>query len=57
MATQTSRLLVKAKDFSQDRSELEKRVKEISGNENAEIIQLREKKDSKDELYYEIEIR
>lgn len=57
LATQTSRLLVKAKDFSQDRSELEKRVKEISGNENAEIIQLREKKDSKDELYYEIEIR
>jgi len=56
-ATQTSRLIVKAKDFSPDRNELEKRVKEETGNPNAEIINLNERADASGEIFYEIEIR
>lgn len=57
LATQTSRLIVKAQDFSLEKSEMERRVKEISGNENAEIITWREKKTPKGEIFYEIDIR
>jgi len=57
LATQTSRLIVKAKDFSPDRNELEKRVRSEIGNPNAEIIQLNERKDASGEVFYEIEVR
>lgn len=57
LATQTSRLIVKAKDFSPLESELEKRVKEMSGNPNAEIVEMREKKNADGEVVYEIDIR
>ncbi len=57
LATQTSRLIVKAKDFSPVESEREKRVKELSGNPNAEIIQWHERKNADGEVFYEIELR
>lgn len=58
LATQTSRLVVKAQDFPiSERAEMEKRVKEISGNDNAEIVTWREKQTPKGEVFYEIEIR
>jgi hypothetical protein len=57
LATQTSRLIVKAKDFSPDRKEMEKRVREETGNPNAEIIKLSEHRDAGGEIIYEIEIR
>jgi hypothetical protein len=57
LATQTSRLIVKAKDFSPDRNELEKRVREETGNPSAEIIKLSERRDASGEIFYEIEIR
>jgi hypothetical protein len=57
LATQTTRLIVKAKDFSPDKSECEKRVREISGNSNAQIVDWREKTNADGELIYEIEIR
>ena len=57
LATQTARLIVKAQDFSQDKNELEKRVRELSGNPNAEITDLHEKRDSDGNTFYEIEIR
>jgi hypothetical protein len=57
LATQTSRLIVKAKDFSPDRKEMEKRVREETGNPNAEIIKLNERADASGEIFYEIEIR
>jgi hypothetical protein len=44
LATQTSRLIVKAEDFPLEKNQLEKRVKELSGNENAEILDWHEKK-------------
>lgn len=57
LATQTSRLIVKAKDLSPVESERKKRVKELSGNPNAEIIQLNERKNADGEVFYEIEFR
>ena len=57
LATQTSRLIVKAKDFSTIESEREKRIKELSGNPNAEIIELHERKNDDGEVFYEIEFR
>lgn len=57
LATQTAKLVVKAKDFSPDRNELQKKVKDLSGNENAEIIEWHERKDANGEVFYEIEIR
>lgn len=57
LATQTSRLIVKAQDFSTVESERKKKVKELSGNPNAEIIELKERRNDGGELYYDIEIR
>ena len=57
LATQTSRVIVKARDFSLEQSEREKRVREISGNPNAQIVEWREKQNADGELIYEIEIR
>lgn len=57
LATRTARLIVKAQDISTDKSEMEKKVKELSGNPNAEILGLREKKNADGETFYEIDIR
>ena len=57
LATRTSRLIVKAQDFSPEKSEIERRVRELSGNENAEILSMRERKTTKGETFYEIDIR
>ncbi|HEY8559338.1 MAG TPA: hypothetical protein VIL74_02960 [Pyrinomonadaceae bacterium] len=57
LATQTSRLIVKAKDFSPDRDKLEKFVRDETGDPHAEIIKLSERTDANGEIIYEIEIR
>lgn len=57
LATRTSRLIVKAQDFSPEKNEMERRVKEMSGNENAEILAMRERVNTKGETFYEIDIR
>ena len=57
LATQTSRLIVQQADFSPDRGVLEKRVREISGNPNAEILGWHEKVNGRGETVYEIDIR
>lgn len=57
LATQTARLIVKAQDFSPEKSEIEKRAKELSGNPNAEVLEWREKTNADGETFYEIEIR
>ena len=36
---------------------MQQRVKEISGNENAQILAMRERKNSKGETFYEIDIK
>ena len=57
LATQTARLIVKAQDFSLEKAEMQRRVRELSGNPNAEILDFHEKKDSNGITFYEIEIR
>jgi hypothetical protein len=57
VATQTSRLIVQQKDFSPDRAVLTRRVRELSGRPDAEIVALHERKNSDGETIYEIEIR
>lgn len=57
LATRTSRLIVKAQDFSPEKSEIQRRVKELSGNENAEILAMRERVNTHGETFYEIDIR
>jgi len=56
-ATQISRLIVKVQDFSPDRNEMNKRIKDLSGNPNAEILEWHELKNEKGETFYEIDIR
>lgn len=55
LTTQTSQLIVKAKDISPARNELEKRVRRENSNPNAEIIKLNEHAD--DEIFTRIEVR
>lgn len=57
LATQTSRLIVQASDFSSEKSILEKRVKELSGNPDAVIVDWRKKTNDRGETVYEIDIR
>lgn len=57
LATQTSRLIVQASDFSSEKSILEKRVKELSGNPDAVVVNWREKKNARGETIYEVDIR
>lgn len=57
LATQTERIIVKADDFSTDRAVLEKLIRELSGDENAEIVEWRQKTDAKGQPFYEIDIR
>ncbi|HEY0050286.1 MAG TPA: hypothetical protein VGB68_13410 [Pyrinomonadaceae bacterium] len=57
LATQTARLIVKKEDFSPEKGALEKKVRELSGNENAEIIEWHERRNEQGEIFYEIDIR
>lgn len=57
LATQTTRLIVKADDFPPDNAVLLSKVKELSGNPNAEIIETRRKQDSQGATFYEIDIK
>lgn len=56
-ATPSARFIVKADEFSTEKTMMEKKVKEISGNPNAEIIGFRERKDNQGNTFYEIDIR
>jgi hypothetical protein len=57
LATQTARLIVKADGFSTEKDEMERRVKDLSGNQNAEILNWRERKNAQGETIYEIDIK
>lgn len=57
LATQTARLIVKSEDFSSEAGELEKRVKNWSGDPDAKIIDWRKKTNASGETFYEIDIR
>jgi len=57
LATQTARLIVKAQELPLEKAAMEKRVRELSGNPNAEILEFHEKQDASGNKFYEIEIR
>ncbi len=57
LATQNARLTVKQQDFTPDRAVLQSRVRQLSGNQSAEVVEWREAKNEKGEPIYEIEIR
>ena len=57
LATQISRVIVQARDVSTEREDLERQVREMSGNPLAQISSLHEFVDTSGERYYEIEIR
>ncbi len=57
LATQTSRLIVQASDFSSEKSILEQRVKELSGNPDAVVVDWRKRTNVRGETFYEIDIR
>lgn len=57
LATQTSRLIVQASDFSPEKSILQQRVREISGNPQAIVVDWRKKQNARGEEIYEIDIR
>ena len=57
VATQTSRLIVKQSEFSPDKPLLEQRVRVISGNPKAEVVDWRKREMPDGEAVYEIDIR
>jgi hypothetical protein len=57
LATQTSRLIVKQSDFSPDKPVLEQRIRALSGNPKAEVVDWRKREMPDGETVYEIDIR
>ena len=57
IATQPSRVAVKIRDASAQRSILEQKVRELSGNPEAELLAWRETVDDLGEHYFEIDFR
>lgn len=57
LATQTTRLIVQASDFSAEKDLLQQRVRDLSGNPQAVVVDWREKKNARGETIYEIDIR
>ena len=57
LATQISRLIVQASDFSPEKNILQQRVRDMSGNPEAIVIDWREKKNNRGETIYEVDIR
>ena len=56
-ATRTSRLIVKQSDFSSEKAVLEQRVRDLSGNPKAEVLDWRKRQTPDGETVYEIDIR
>jgi hypothetical protein len=57
LTTQTSRLIVKQSDFSPEKAVLEKRVRDLSGNPRAEVVDWRARVTPDGETVYDIDIR
>lgn len=57
LATQNARLIVKAVDLPSEKLEMEKRIRELSGDPSAEILGWQEKRDAAGDVFYEIDIR
>jgi hypothetical protein len=53
----TMRLLIKKEDFGQTKEQVQQKIREISGNPNAEVISWKERRNEKGEIFYEVDIR
>jgi len=56
-ANQTTRLTFKASELVADKSVLQERVRQLSGDPEAEVVSFRETKNAAGETVYEVEIR
>jgi hypothetical protein len=57
LENQTSRIILRASEYSADRAVLEQRVREISGIPAAEIVASRTRQNARGETVYEIDIK
>lgn len=57
LATRTSRIIVQRSEFSPDKAVMIRKIRELSGDPQAEIVDTRERTDAAGETFYEIEIR
>lgn len=57
LATRTTHVVVKASDVASKREHLEERVRQEIGDPNAEIAQVKERREADGELVYDVEIR
>lgn len=57
LESQTSRIILRASEYSADRAVLEQRVREISGIPAAQIVGSRTRQNAKGETIYEIDIK
>lgn len=57
LATQPEKIIVQAGDLSPDKDAMEKRVREVTGRNDAKVIGFTEKSDEAGRKYYEIIIR
>ena len=57
LATQPGRVIVKTPDVSPKRVDLERKVREMSGNPTAELLGWREMLDRSGEHFYEVDFR
>ncbi len=57
LATQTTRVVVKQHEFSPDRTQLLARVRQLSGNESAEVVEWRESRNGQGETIYLVDIK
>ena len=57
LATKTARVIVQASDLPAGRQDIERTVRTLSGDPNAEVLEVRERTDAAGKLYYDIDIR
>jgi hypothetical protein len=57
LATRPDKIIVQAQGLSPDRETLERKVRELTRNEQTEVVEFAEKKDSSGSVFYEITIR
>lgn len=57
IATQTTKIIVKAPELSPDSADWGSRIRELTGNPNAQIVGWQSRKTDTGETFYEVEVR
>lgn len=53
----SNRIIIKQEEFLQSKEQMEKRIREITGNPHAEVVSWRERRNEKGEVFYEVDLR